>query len=97
MIRYTTPTIQIQVVDVDLSAFDSIYVSISQMGVDIEIVDPTIEGDTLNVFLTQEQTAQFSRSFPAMVQVNAMKDGKRYASEMMTLDIDDNLLRRVIP
>ena len=32
MIRYTTPTIRIRVADVDLSAFDAIYVTISQMG-----------------------------------------------------------------
>ena len=97
MIRYTTPTISIQVEDVSLSEFDSIYVSIAQSGTTIEIVDPPIDGDTINVFLTQSQTAQFDRHFPCQVQINALKDGKRYASEMMTLNVDDNLLKRVIP
>ena len=96
MIRFTTPPVMIQVDEADLSSFDEIYVTFSQAGVRIDKT-PTIDDDTLIVKLSQSESASFNKEFPCRVMVNAMKNGDRYASDEMLMNVKENLLPEVLP
>lgn len=96
MIRYTTPVIPIQVEGADLSSYDSIHVTFEQTGVKIDKINPAIQNDTLLVSLTQEESGMLRRQQLCKVMVNAWKDGRRFGSEIMTLNVQENLLDEVM-
>ena len=95
MIRYTTPTIRIREKTSDLSSFDELLVTISQMSVSITKT-PVVDGDVMSIRLTQTESAMFRADFPCEVMVNAMKNDDRYASNLMHVDTFKNLLNEVI-
>lgn len=99
MRRYTTPTLHIKIQDVDLSGMQ-IYVTLSQYdnAVTIDGVEASfIGGNTeLEVDLSQVDTSGFIAG-KAKIQIN-WKDaeGKRNATTIKTIHIDDNILREVV-
>lgn len=96
MIRYTTPTVQIVIDNMDMSAFSEIVVTFSQLGVEVDKT-PIVDGYNLFVELSQEETAGFNDKLPIGWCVNAWTtERKRFASVPQTFMMDDNLLRRVI-
>lgn len=99
MRRYTTPTLHVKIQDVDISDM-SIYVTISQYENTVTLDNPTatyIGGNTeLELDLSQVDTSGFIAG-KAKIQIN-WKDaeGKRNATTIKTIHIDDNLLKEVI-
>lgn len=98
MIPYTTPTITLMV-DADLTGM-SVYVTIEQGETEITIDDATVtvEGgsSTIDVTLTQAQTALFSRG-SCNVQVNWMDaTGNRTATVVRSIPIGVQLLDSVL-
>lgn len=95
MIRYTTPTIRIAETGSDLSQYDKLFVTISQLD-SVITKEPTVEGSVMSITLTQEESARFRLNYPCEVIVNAMKGEKRYASNVMPVPLYKNLLNEVI-
>lgn len=100
MRRGTTPTIAIKVHGCDLSKFETIYVTFGQ---GTNLVDKTgedleIEGDTVSVFLTQEDTLLFdSRKRTVEVQIRAVSEGGvAVASNIRQIPVDAILKEGVI-
>ena len=103
MRQYTTPTYQLLVKGVDLTAADGVWVTFadSTRAVIVTEDSPTVAAsgsDTLvTVTLTQAETKSFCPFTKAGVQVNWMKDGARYATEIALIDISENLLKEILP
>lgn len=98
MIRYTTPKIEIEVESsIPLSEYAERHVTFSQLGNVIDVV-PEVDGNVLTVELTQLESAVFDYAYVLSVQVNVVTaDGKRYASEIMPMNVSENLLKKVLP
>ena len=100
LIQYTTPTLEIKVLDsIDLNTFEEIHVTFSQGGTVVDIDSPSILSEnTICVELTQEQTAKFTSRQPVNVMVNLVAaEGKRFANkDPIQMMVVDNLLKRVI-
>lgn len=102
--RYTSPTQELIIEDMDLSSAD-IYVTYRQgsvnmtfSGDDIEVslITDNDRTDTLiQVYLSQNDTAKFSVG-EASVEVNWILDGQRNATSIDKFEIKDNLLKEVI-
>ena len=110
MTRYTTPALPLLIEGVDISA-DDIYVSFKQelpcgtvsiekTNADLEISTETHGQDTdtkIIVLFTQEETAKFAPNRSVLVKVNYIdSSGIRDCTETVAIDIEDNLLDRVI-
>jgi len=105
MIRGTTPTITftIQNQDVDLTAAENVYVTFVQ---GITVIqksndDLEIEARTVSVWLTQEESLKLADGSNCKVQINwtyLATDGevRRAATEVKTINIGEQLLKRVI-
>lgn len=105
MINYTTPVLPIEVDGIDLTGDQDVYVSIEQGRVELEKTgsDLTISYDsqthisTILVMLTQTESASFSPSRKAYVQVNFINEaGVRGATDIAQIDVLMNLLDREI-
>ena len=97
MIRGTTPTLKLQLQDIDLSLMHEIHVTIKQGAVKQDIADPEIDGDYINIYFTQEQSLAFTVGTPVEVQVNGLTaNNERWASEIATVNIGRQLLDEVI-
>lgn len=99
MRRYTTPTMELVVQGIDLTASD-VYVTMRQQGreLTIENADVALDGeDTIITFsLTQEQSATF-REGRARLQVNWLDaDGRRNATNIAAVEVAGNLLERTV-
>lgn len=99
MIPYTTPTIELTVRGVDLTAVDT-YVSIEQGDTQLTITDADVSYENgatvISVTLTQAQTAAFKRG-SCDVQVNWVDGGgKRYATLVQSINIGAQLLTEVV-
>ena len=99
MRRFTTPTLSLVVEGVDITGMD-VYVTISQGSTELTVTNAPMEfdgeGTAIALALTQEQTERF-RVGEAKVQVNWVGgDGMRNATTIGRLQVDDNLLRRVV-
>lgn len=100
--RYTTPTIIMELPDgeypaVDFTQADHVYVTFSsgknsftKTGDDLVISERSV-----GVILTQEETGRFRDYTEAQVNWTA-NGGMRYQSDIITLDVDRNLLERVV-
>lgn len=103
MRQYTTPTISLLVKGVDLTAADDVYVTFSDRtrAISLTIDTPTVaaSGDDtqVTVTLTQEQTAQFVANTLSDVQVNWMVSSARYATEIVSINVYENLLKEILP
>ena len=109
MIRITTPKISLNIKNVDLTAADSVYVSIKQgdiyvelTGEDLEVTSEISGGVTeskICFFPTQEDTNKFSLG-SARVQVNWLytEGGNllRGATKAISIPIDENIMNRVV-
>ncbi len=104
MIRATTPTITITINgDVDLTLADEVYVSITQANTQIELSGDDLEVGTKTVscWLSQEQSLRLVNGLAARVQVNwlytdAENVAQRRATEIGSISIDDQLIKRVL-
>lgn len=106
MIRGTTPTITftIQNQDVDLTAAENVYVTFAQGMTVIQKSNDNleIEARTVSVWLTQEESLKLADGSNCEVQINwtfLAADGetvRRAATEVKTINIGKQLLKRVI-
>lgn len=101
MIRYTTPTITLEVPK-DITSNTNVYVSLKQGNVqkDVKVAaaNMTVSNGitTITVSLTQEDTAKFTAG-TCTAQVNWItSEGKRDSTGQARIKIEDNLLDRVI-
>lgn len=104
VMKGTTPTFTLTLPeDIDLNAADNVYVTLSYMNSGREIFtkeseDLVIDGNVIDVFLTQEETLSFPSA--AMLQVNWTYNdagvNKRASSEIVSIDFTNNLLSRVV-
>ena len=97
MYRYTTPTLPITISDLDFSAAELFRVAIEQDGVEILKVidadDASVDAQhkTINVPLTQEETASFKDGV-VEVQVRAkLTGGSVLATKVAKLSVNDVL------
>ena len=106
MRRFTTPTLPLTAEGLDLTSMDYVWVSISDKEHGIELVkgqedfsDMIFDGEDTFIYvtLTQEETGAFIANTKAEVEINFMKDKMRDATEIKTICVKDNLLKRVMP
>ena len=99
MIRYTTPTVQLLIKDVDITRADEVYASFGQgtstlvtklVAKSKRSMTPT--GTLLKIDMAQDETAAFSRLSECKVQVNWSTGQKRYATSVAKMAVTDNLL-----
>lgn len=105
MIRGTTPTFSLNVKgdsNLDLTQASSVYVTIRQRGVEIELSgsELTVEAQVVHCFLPQEESLKLAKG-DAEIQVNWTYSGssgivRRNATIVRTLPISKQLLERVI-
>ena len=99
MVRATTPTFTLTVPDfVDLTAAARVIFSFAQgdYQIDKEGNDLRIDGNTVYIYLTQQETLQLKVG-PALAQLNwSYANGQRMCSNIMRLNITDNLFNEVM-
>ena len=98
--RGTTPTLTLELLadDLDLTAAENVYVSISGKLKYLEKTgdDLVIRAKEIDVYLSQEETLGFSES-QVGIQVNwTFPFGRRCASEIATYSFTKQLLDRVV-
>lgn len=101
MTKWSDAELTLTVPEADLSQADEIHVTIAQgdrYAVDIEVDPAEVVGQhDLQVRLTQRQTSGFRLNPPTTeIQVNFMVGGIRKATEIVSVPVKDNLLRKVI-
>ena len=106
MIRGTTPTFTFTILsdDVDLTAAESVYVTIVQGGVAINKTGEALDvGEkTVECWLTQEESMQLAENPNADVQINwtylapGSEEVRRAATKIKSIPITKQLLKRVI-
>jgi hypothetical protein len=99
MVQATTPTFILTLPDtVDLSQAANIYFSLRQKNVNIEKSndDLTVDGQTVSVYLSQEETLQLV-SGAAQIQLNwTYANGSRACSNIVSVQVTENLLKEVV-
>jgi hypothetical protein len=97
--RYTTPvfTLTFTEKDLDLTQAEEVFVTFRQACKLMTVTgeDLTVGEKTIAVSFTQEETAEFCEG-DVEIQANWIIAGKRAASEKVTYQFTDNLLKRVI-
>ena len=95
MFRYTTPTIPITIDDVDFSAVDFFRIAIKKDSAQNLFVVPADDArvdaahNTINIELTQEQTAEYAAGY-ALVQARIKyKNGRVQATKEAKLTVSD--------
>ena len=105
MIRATTPTFTLTISGdtVDLTEAYAVYVTIAQGKTIITLTGDalTVSANTVSCFLTQAQALSLGDNLPAKVQVNwtytdTDEVTKRAATKVVTIQIGEQLLKRVI-
>lgn len=99
MVQSTTPTFILTLPDsVDLTLPAHIYFTLKQGNVYIEKDDSrlTVDGHNISVSLTQAEAARLDVG-RARIQLNlTYNNGARAASEIVSVDVTENLLRGVL-
>jgi hypothetical protein len=99
MVQATTPTFILTLPDtVDLSQAANIYFSLRQKNVVIEKSndDLTVDGQTVSVYLPQAETLQLV-SGAAQIQLNwTYANGSRACSNIVSVQVTENLLKEVV-
>lgn len=101
MIRGTTPTFRLTINDddVDLTQAANVYVSFKQgcgtsltkTGSDVEV-----QAKQVDVYLSQKETLLFKEG-PLDIQLNWVYDnGERACSKVVRIEVEDNLIGRVL-
>ena len=97
--RYTTPvfTLTFTEKDLDLTQAEEVFVTFKQACQVMTVTgeDLTVGEKTITVSFTQEETAAFCEG-DVEIQANWIIAGKRAASEKVTYQFTDNLLKQVI-
>ena len=97
--RYTTPvfTLTFKEKDLDLTQAENVFVTFRQACKLMTVTgeDLTVGEKTIAVSFTQEETAQFCEG-DVEIQANWLIAGNRAASEKVTYQFTDNLLKQVI-
>lgn len=99
MRQYTDVPLTGHVEGVDLQQASELHLTFRQGTVEIDLTgnDLTVLGaHDLIAFLRQEQTAMLSADSAVSVQINAIVGGIRKASDVATVPVGSNLLRRLI-
>ena len=101
MIRFTTPTITLNIRGFTFPEECDIYVTFKQGNVEVTKTDPEIipteTGTTLKISLTQAETGQFKMACSVLVQVNYVTvDDYRNATKIRQVNAFENLLDEVI-
>lgn len=102
MRQYTTPTLSIKVKGVDLTAADSVWVTIANTARTVSITkdEPTmtVSGSDTNVTisLTQDETRRFVPKAKVDIQVNWMTGSVRCATDIASVTAFENLLKEII-
>lgn len=100
MRRGTTPTISITVKGLSDIQINKAYLTLKQRGTVVEKTeaDMEIDGDMLQVALTQEETLKFMARAEINVQLRVLsKSGTAYASNIVTVPVEAILKEGVIP
>ena len=94
----TTPTIQITINDIDLNEMQNIYVVFEQNGYILkkELNDLDIEGNTISVSLSQEETLNFKEGTCNIQLRMITKGGVAIASPIKTTKVYRVLNKEVI-
>lgn len=99
MVQATTPTFILTLPNtVDLSEVANIYFSLRQNGVQIEKTGEnlTIDGQAVSVYLSQAETLQLI-SGSAQIQLNwTYPNGARACSNIVSVQVSENLLKEVV-
>ena len=99
MVQATTPTFILTLPEtVDLSQADNVYFTIQQANVTITKTgeDLSVDGQTVSVYMTQDETLQFVPS-TARLQLNwTYANGARACSNIVSIDVGQNLLKEVV-
>lgn len=99
MVQATTPTFVLTLPDtVDLTEPSHFYFSLRQGHVKIEKTgsDLVIDGQTISVYLTQAETLTI---MPGIVKIQlnwTYQNGSRAASEIVSVNVSENLLKEVL-
>lgn len=99
MYKGTTPTLLFKTeAELDLTRATDVYITLSDMS-KRELMtksgdDLYIEPQRVGVYLTQEETLSLPRRIQA--QINWTYNSKRMCSQIMILNVNDNLLNKVI-
>ena len=102
MRQYTTPTLTITVKGVDLTAADSVWVTIANKERNVVITkdEPTLtvsgSDTTCTITLSQEETRRFAAKSKVDIQVNWMTDAVRCATDIASVTAFENLLKEII-
>lgn len=101
MIRGTTPTIRLTLNNIDLASLKSIYITIRQMSYILTKKSGEsgvgIEGNTISLYLTQEESLSFKAGYPAEIQVRGLTNsGNAFATAVSKVDVKEVLLEGVI-
>ena len=100
MRRGTTPTISITVKGLSSIQIDKAYLTLKQRGTVVEKTeaDMGIDGDMLQVTLTQEETLKFMTGAEINVQLRVLStNNTAYASNIVTVPVEAILKEGVIP
>lgn len=97
--QYTTPTFTLTFTEegLDLTQARNVYVTFKGQGVNITKTgnDLTIEEKQIQVLMNQDETGQMHDQID--IQVNwTLPNGIRAASDIVTVEIECNLLKRVV-
>lgn len=94
MTVWTTPSLEIEIPERELADYDQIHVTLRQGRAEIDVTGfELIDAHTLRIRLTQEQSGLLHPGAVG-VQVNLLSGALREATEIVNLDVGDNLLRR---
>lgn len=97
MTRGTTPDYVITVEDMESLGNSTVYVTLRQGDVVVtkETDDLSIEGNQINVSLTQEETLAFTEGY-AQMQVRGVTNGDAWASPIVDVPVKPVLLEEII-
>ena len=99
MVQATTPTFILSLPNtVDLSLAANIYFSLRQGKLEIQKKndDLVVDGQTVFVYLSQEETLQFQYG-SAQIQLNwTYDDGSRACTNIANVQVSSNLLKEVV-
>lgn len=99
--RFTSPPISVVVEGVDITSAD-VYVTIKQGTSEFDLTGNQLSmtyadsNTTITFSLTQEQSGSLTENPDASIQVNWITGGVRYATEIVQVDVYENLYDEVI-
>lgn len=98
MRRYCDVPVTITVTGYDCTAMSDIHVTFRQGDTMVDVTNVTVgSSSSLSLVLTQQETQRFVDGMGCFVQLNYIDtNGLRKASDIVTLGVDDNLLRRIL-